>query len=89
MITSEQRKQIERIAYDAIKALTGEQYSLSMVSYVNASVNGLEIGAGAIVNGQFRFWNKSVNYYDYYDVEIKDNDIISIIPVEEINVSIT
>ena len=78
MITSEQRKQIERMAYDAVKALTGEQYSLSMVSYVNASVDN------DIVNGQFRFWDKSVNYYD---VEIKNNDVISIVPIEDIIIS--
>lgn len=75
MITSEQRKQIERMAYDAVKALTGEQHSLVMVLYEDATIDN------EIINGKFRFWNKSVNYFD---LEIKNNDITTVMPRERV-----
>lgn len=45
MITSDQRKQIERMAYDAIKALTGEQLKLRLDYYQNVIIdNGIKSG---------------------------------------------
>lgn len=63
MITSEQRKQIERMAYDAVKALTGEQLELKMIGYSDISSYGNATNY-IIVEGKFEFeiLNKELPY---------------------------
>lgn len=69
MITAKQRNEITRKAYEAIRALTGEQYKLKMISYCNADAK----------NGEFRFKANDI-VYEYFDIKLKDGKIVSIIP---------
>ena len=69
MITTKQRKEITRKAYEAIRALTGEQRKLRMISYVDADDK----------NGEFRFKANNI-VYDYFDIKLKNGKIVSIVP---------
>lgn len=72
MITVNQRNEITRKAYEAIRALTGEQYKLKMISYCDADDK----------NGDFKFEVDSV-IYDYFDIRLREGEVISIVPIEE------
>lgn len=76
MITSEQRKQIERMAYDAVKALTGEQLKVKLDYYRNVDMQGDKIKSG-------RFRVKIENYlstYSSFFIAINDYAITSLMP---------
>lgn len=76
MITSEQRKQIERMAYDAIKALTGQQIKVELDYYRNIFIQG-----DKIKSGRFRVivpYNNLI-YLSFFFV-ISNYSIVSLMP---------
>lgn len=75
MITSEQRKQIERMAYDAIKALTGEQLKVKLDYYRNIDIQG-----DKIKSGRFRVQVITVSLHLSFFFMINDYVIISLMP---------
>ena len=68
MITIKQRNEITRKAYEAIRALTGKQHKLKMISYVDADDK----------NGEFRFKANDI-VHDYLNIKLKDGKIVSIV----------
>lgn len=76
MITSDQRKTIEKMAYDAIKAMTGRQLQLSLVGYSEAVTNG-----DNIISGIFEL---DVDKQEYkYLIAMDNSDIISVIRLDD------
>ena len=75
MITIEQRKQIERMAYDAIKALTGEQVKVKLDYYRNVDAQG-----DIVKSGTFRVTTSQSKTYSSFFISINDYSITSLMP---------
>ena len=86
MITTKQRNEITRKAYEAIRALTGEQYKLKMISYSINTIKSVRYGLSHVhihcdnESGEFRF---KVNYtpHNYFDVKLRNGEVVSITPL--------
>ena len=61
MITAKRRNEITRKAFEAIRALTGEQHKLKMISYCDANNE----------SGEFRFKVNDI-LYDYFDIKLRN-----------------
>lgn len=74
MITSDQRKQIERMAYDAVKALTGEQVKVKLDYYRNVGIID-----DRVKHGKFRVQTQHIAYSSFFFV-ISNFSIITLMP---------